>query len=252
MTSGYEFDIVFYMKKVLSSSIQDHTIHPALGAMVEQLRAARQAKGLSQRALGKRSGLPQSHISQIENAGADIRVTSLLTLAHALDLELTLIPRQLLPLLESLRSESAGSSRLVSGDVLETLNELNDLESLTSRILSQLEPEELSEAEIVSVLHDTLRGLMRIHMSSSHAAGVKDRIRHLKRPLNALKTLLANKNDVKGAANYQATLSNITGTITPIARDLRDLRNRLVHDLRPNDVRQRPAYQLNNEEEDDG
>ena len=66
---------------------------------------------MSQRALGLRTGLPQSHISQIENGGTDLRITSLLSLAHALDLEFALVPRRLIPAIEGLERGTASPGR---------------------------------------------------------------------------------------------------------------------------------------------
>jgi HTH-type transcriptional regulator / antitoxin HipB len=57
------------------------------------LKKARQEKGLSQRALSKRVGLPQGHISKIESGTVNMQTSSLIELARALDLELMLIPR---------------------------------------------------------------------------------------------------------------------------------------------------------------
>ena len=61
--------------------------------ITQALKGARQGKGLSQRALGARVGLPQAHISKIENGATDIRLSTLIELARALDLEVELIPR---------------------------------------------------------------------------------------------------------------------------------------------------------------
>ena len=97
------------MKKLNQSTNIDHSPHPKLVAIGEQLKAAREAKGLSQRALGTRTGLPQSHISQIENAAIDLRITSLVTLAHALDLELTLISRRLVSAVEGMQRQASQS-----------------------------------------------------------------------------------------------------------------------------------------------
>ena len=58
------------------------------------LRSARRAGKLSQRALSARTGVPQSHISKIENGAVDLRVSSLVELARVLDLELMLVPRK--------------------------------------------------------------------------------------------------------------------------------------------------------------
>lgn len=66
----------------------------------EDLRNARRAKGLTQRELGQRVGVPQSHISKIEQGGVDLQFSSLTELARALDLELKLVPRQALPAVE--------------------------------------------------------------------------------------------------------------------------------------------------------
>ena len=235
------------------SRIQNRLPHPIITAFAAQLRAARESKGLSQRALGERTGLPQSHISQIENAGADIRMTSLITLAHALDLELVLIPRQLIPLLKSLSAQQSGATgRLVTGAALATLEDLKALKAQTARLLRQFDSSEGAEAEILATLHDSLGGLMRADMSLSQAKGIQDRIRHLGRPLNSLRALLENKKDLRKTANYYASLSNVVGTLTPIARDLRNLRNRFAHEIAPDPGKRQPAYQLENEEEDYG
>lgn len=66
----------------------------ALEQIAQGLKAAREAKGLSQRALSKMAGVPQSHISKIENGGVDLRVSSLVEIARALDLEVALVPRK--------------------------------------------------------------------------------------------------------------------------------------------------------------
>src|SRR5258708_28536624 len=71
------------------------------------LKAARERKGLSQRALGRRVGLPQSHISKIENAAVNLQTSSLIEIARALDLELTLLPRSALPAIRALQDRSS-------------------------------------------------------------------------------------------------------------------------------------------------
>lgn len=65
------------------------------------LKAAREARGLSQRALSKTAGVPQGHISKIENGAVDLRLSSLIALARALDLELTLVPRKAVPAVQA-------------------------------------------------------------------------------------------------------------------------------------------------------
>ena len=73
------------------------------------LKEARVTKGLSQRALAKNSGIPQSHISKIECVGVDVTLGTLLALSRALDLEPVLVPRTLIPAVQSLiRSSTHG------------------------------------------------------------------------------------------------------------------------------------------------
>lgn len=80
------------------------------------LAQARKAKGLSQREVAKRAGLTQAQISKVETGAADLTVSSLTELARALDLDVALVPRQLVPAVEGLSrsAESEWSSREVT------------------------------------------------------------------------------------------------------------------------------------------
>jgi transcriptional regulator with XRE-family HTH domain len=71
-------------------------------AIIEALREARQTAGLSQRALSNLAGLAQSHVSEIENGSKDPGLSKLIDIARALNLELVLVPRKMLPAVESL------------------------------------------------------------------------------------------------------------------------------------------------------
>lgn len=66
------------------------------------LKEARKKKNLSQRALGLKTGMPQSHISKIENGEIDLQTSSLLEISRALDLDLMLVPKNLVPTFNSL------------------------------------------------------------------------------------------------------------------------------------------------------
>ena len=84
--------------------------------IAETLRKAREQKGLSQRALSARAGVPQSHISKIENNAVDLRTSSLTAIAHALDLELALVPRKAVPAVKSV-TRSVGTSPMVDSAI---------------------------------------------------------------------------------------------------------------------------------------
>lgn len=70
--------------------------------LVKVLARARQERGLTQRALGQRLNVPQSHISKIERGKTDLRLSSLIEMARHLDLEVVLVPRQVLPALRAI------------------------------------------------------------------------------------------------------------------------------------------------------
>ena len=70
--------------------------------IADALKAARESKGFSQRELSAKTGVPQGHISQIENGAVDLRLSSLVEIARALGLELVLAPRKSLPAVKSI------------------------------------------------------------------------------------------------------------------------------------------------------
>lgn len=65
--------------------------------ILTQLKAARIALGMKQFELGSKLGLPQSHVSSIENGKSDPRLSTTQDMARILDHELMLIPRELIP-----------------------------------------------------------------------------------------------------------------------------------------------------------
>jgi transcriptional regulator with XRE-family HTH domain len=99
----------------------------------ERLKAHRVNRGLSQRQLSELSGVPQAQISKLENGQADVRISTLVSIARALKLELELVPRKNLPAVQSL--VRGGYRDTVSAKY--TLNS-NSLSALQSAIDSSL------------------------------------------------------------------------------------------------------------------
>ncbi|NBC47602.1 MAG: helix-turn-helix domain-containing protein [Gammaproteobacteria bacterium] len=62
--------------------------------LATQLKAAREAAGLNQRALAAMTGLQQGQLSRIETGAVDPRLSSVVEIARALELELVLVPRR--------------------------------------------------------------------------------------------------------------------------------------------------------------
>lgn len=86
-----------------------------LHAFGARLKAARERRGLSQRALSALSGVTQAKISRVENGEVDLRFSSLASLAAAMELELTLLPAaapaDLRAAIEAAAPEPSGAAR---------------------------------------------------------------------------------------------------------------------------------------------
>ena len=68
----------------------------------KQLREARIKRGWGQRELGIQVGLPQPHISAIESGRIVPRFDTLIEIVRVLNLDLLLVPRSLVPAVQSL------------------------------------------------------------------------------------------------------------------------------------------------------
>jgi transcriptional regulator with XRE-family HTH domain len=66
------------------------------------ISASRSQRGWSQAELGKRVGLPQTHISSIETGTVVPRYDTLLNLVRVLGFDLLLVPRQIVPVVEAM------------------------------------------------------------------------------------------------------------------------------------------------------
>lgn len=79
--------------------------------LLRALIAARQALGWSQRELGGRVGLPQVHISGIETGKVVPRFNTLLDLVRVLGYDLLLVPRSLVPAVQSMSRDQSDPDR---------------------------------------------------------------------------------------------------------------------------------------------
>lgn len=89
----------------------------AVEYLIKSLKSARQKKNQSQRALSRKTGIQQTQISRIESGQADLRVSTLVELARSLDLEVVLIPRALLPAVNSIIEKKSDSDTGAMGQV---------------------------------------------------------------------------------------------------------------------------------------
>ncbi|MCK1624660.1 helix-turn-helix transcriptional regulator [Bradyrhizobium sp. 160] len=186
--------------------------------LLHTLRTARGATGLSQRDLSARIGVPQSHISKIESGGADLRLSSLVELARALDHEVVLVPRKLLPAVEAI---VRNASSALSDDARLRLSVLNRAQAAVTR-LNRLH----QDAPGLEGLNQALRELANFQLGSSELEAIRritDRIMKLPMGPNALPV------------------------IQSASKQLRELRNRIAHAV---PEAPRPAYALDEEEDD--
>jgi transcriptional regulator with XRE-family HTH domain len=183
--------------------------------IAETLKKAREQKGWSQRALSSRSGVPQSHISKIENNAVDLRISSLTAIAHALDLEIALVPRKAVPAVESV-ARSLRVGKTVDPTVSK---ELQRIERAMKSINTQ--PIKL---EGLDVLQRNFREI--------------NQFRNLLKDSDLLHNIRTTLENIEAAGGYEA--------IKQAADQMRMLRNDLAHAQIPIDIDRPalPAYRL--------
>ena len=170
--------------------------------IVRTLKAAREGKGLSQRALSELAGVPQSHISKIENGAVDLRLSSLVELVRVLGLELTLVPRKSAAMVQSIIHSTKPESGTPTPS---TAKELKRLHNTLSRITR-----ENPAIKELAQLRREAREIQQLQLSIRDGEAL--------RKIN--KTLQTFKDSAKGL-----------DAIRDSAIQLKKLRNSIVHSL---------------------
>jgi transcriptional regulator with XRE-family HTH domain len=185
----------------------------------DRLREARIAKNLSQRDLSKLAGVPQSHISKIESNQVDLRLSSLIALANALDLEVALVPRKAMPAVRSISRQAARATPAPPPAATEVMRSLQD---------------KLSALQIKLPARPELDAARKAYA--------------------ALKPLQLDSNALEQIRRINQTLGRNTeqwAAITEAAKKMTMLRNRLVHPTSTHDPlsEAKPAYSLDEDDE---
>lgn len=200
-----------------------------MGAGIEEIavsvRKARIAKALTQKELGQRVGLPQSHISKIEKGLVDLKLSSLVEIARALDLEITLMPRKALPAVEG--AVRAHGTTVETSRAMSLLNE-------QAQIAEQIEANfpDLSQVE---GFKNAIRSILRLQFDAAQLKALDEALQPAKR----LKTII----EAQGGA---AALAKRIEEATLALQHFRNIR--VHHAPLIEAARQLPAYRL---EEDD-
>jgi len=186
------------------------------------IKAAREKKAISQRELSAMAGVPQAQISRFESGAVDLRLSSLVSLARALDLELELIPRKALPAVESIVRSTENKEPRTDAVMRTATFELNKL----AKILQSAKMPQIPSKETEQALA-TVRALERFRPSAEALAAIRD----INRQLAKAKQLAI---DPEIFAQH--------------AKRLNEIRNQLAH-IPAIANAPRPAYSL--EEDDD-
>jgi len=73
-----------------------------MNKIIQSLKDRRLELKVNQSALGKKMGMPQSHVSKIEKGLSDPRLSTVSDMARLLDQELILVPREKLAIINAL------------------------------------------------------------------------------------------------------------------------------------------------------
>jgi transcriptional regulator with XRE-family HTH domain len=187
--------------------------------ITQQLRAAREAQKVSQRELSERSGLTQSHISQIERGAMEPGLGSLVDLARALGLEVVLAPKKLMPAIRNIVESSPTSSDILTFDQRKLVGRLQ-------RWFGQQRSAFGSHSEA-----DAFKNSLAL-------------LRHLPLSADEMETL---KETVARLDRWQVDPRSLQ-ELSEIAHAVRQLRNIAVHRDR-DDAIPRSAYALDEEDE---
>ncbi|MEI5676689.1 helix-turn-helix transcriptional regulator [Mesorhizobium sp. CGMCC 1.15528] len=188
--------------------------------LIAQTREVREASGVSQRALSKRAGLTQSHISQIESGKMEPGLSSFIDITRALDLELMLVPKKLVPaVLGLVKAQATPNMHIHAGQP-------NDKRfARAERLVKKMKELYGSSADLDRV-EDTLRFLRRVNLNDQEMQLVRELIARLER--------------------YQAS-DQAAPIVRDIAQNLQRLRNSIAHG---GSAEPRAAYSLDEGDDD--
>jgi transcriptional regulator with XRE-family HTH domain len=206
----------------------------ATDKLVEELREARHRQGLSQTELGRRVGLPQSHISKIEKGGSDLKLSSLIEIARALSLEVKLIPRSALPIVENI-------ARVTTDENLDATKRALDRIQRAHQIAERLAGAPSLYPHVIE-LQGKLEDLRPFRFSPPSLAT-------LLKALEPLEFVRKRTSQLGLSADQLGSLaSSYVSPIQHTTKSLRELRNQLAHPLPISESRQLPAHRLDDDE----
>jgi transcriptional regulator with XRE-family HTH domain len=191
------------------------------------IRQARKDKGLTQRELGQRVGLPQSHISKIESGAVDLHVSSLAEIARALVLVVKLVPRKALPAVEGTVRAAVGTAG----------------SSVASRALATIQ-KDLQLADQIRASYPDLKEIENYRSVLKNIQALQIDNQSLKTLQNALKP----SQDLAKFFKEYNEVAKIAKQVNEATTALQQWRNVQVHLPQIDGPRRRPAYRLEDDE----
>lgn len=185
--------------------------------IIQAIKTARKDRRLSQRALSAKAGIPQSHISKIENGSVDITLSTLIELARALDLEVMLVPRKLIPAMQSI-IRSSNPDWVNVQESRAAWNELKQIEKILKDMRAV--PEAVKD---IQRLQNTAQELRNVLVPPRYL----DQLREVSETLRAFR-------------EGPSALKEISQT----AKALQGLRNQIIHGIPKTPSIPMPAYSL--------
>ncbi len=205
------------------------------------IRDARKTKGLSQSELSARIGVPQSHISKIESGAVDLKLSSLVQIARALNLEVKLVPRKALPAVESIVRSTKGSARDRTGDALKEIRK-------TERILEGVKKIAPSAklAPSLKRIEKNLQDLKALRYDADDFSQLGKALEQTQKPGDALTSI----NTVVEAGTNPIFLGKAIRELDRRVDELSMLRNGFFHGSVILRKAPRPAYGFEADEDD--
>lgn len=140
-------------------------MNESIAHVAHQIKEAREAKGLSQRALSKKVGIPQGHLSRIESGAVNLQLSSLIELARVLELELMLVPKK---------------AQKATDVIVKETNRTNNFQ-MALRMVAKLE--RVTEFDSDSQVLETLKKAENVieNLNNDHSAQMKiaEAVKHL-------------------------------------------------------------------------
>lgn len=194
------------------------------------IKQARLAKSLTQKELGQRVGLPQSHISKIEKGVVDLQLSSLIEIVRALDLDVKLVPRKAIPAVDGavrLHSPSPETSRAI--DIIRQNAQFAERLKVNHPNLTQIEG-----------LQQALKNVPKIRYDAAQIKTLQDALKpitQLQEHMQAIGKVLQNSEFNKVGKQLQA-----------VTKSLNHFRNLQIHNPQIEIQRQLPAHRLEEDE----